>query len=389
MATKYKRGPRYSQGSPVVGLLAPSDEMAHELIARTLPHKGNLRDLSATLDRLSLLPWGFSRLTELGFALPPSFVEAADSRRRQYEEVGLVMERVLTAVLMANVRAGVTALPVKGPAMARRLHGDPGLRISGDLDLLVRRSQLEECLQVLNALGWTELRRTQNGFPHPLHVRAENPAGGFPIEVHWRLHWHDDVFSEDVVGRSSGSLAAEPSTGDELLMLILVFARDGCVTTRLLVDIRAWYRCYGDDGGTTVASAAVRYPKLARLLTVAEAIIRRRLSMPPAPVRDRPTVAEACARTIALAPPSRSRDQRRAEATAIDVLLAADGERLRVARLAAALGRSELDQAPDLGLHLGAKLHPAKTIARATYGVARGSLAGALHATPSGRGAGG
>lgn len=328
-------------------------------------------EMWAVLDGNSLLPWARSRLAALGIAVPDELERLARARQADYRELARMTDRVLMATLMSFTYADIPVIPVKGSDMARRLHGDASLRVSGDLDILIRRADLERALTTLNSLGWTQVRRTQNGFEHPLHVRASNPNGLLPIEVHWRIHWHEDRFSEDVVARGvNRSIAARPAATDELLILLMVFARDGCVTVRLLADLHAWYRSNGDDRGTTVHRAGMEYPELRRLLTCTERIVRRRLSMPSAPA-PRVDWAQRASMAIALAPPSRSVEQRNADATTIDVVMAARGRRLRVAYLAWSLGRSELPRA-ELGLSRGQSVvHAAKMVARGSWTLLR------------------
>ena len=48
-------------------------------------------------------------------------------------------------------------LPLKGPLLAQMLYGSPGLRQSGDLDLLVRRKDFERAQVLLKDLGFQPL----------------------------------------------------------------------------------------------------------------------------------------------------------------------------------------------------------------------------------------
>ncbi len=58
---------------------------------------------------------------------------------------------------------GVTAVPFKGPALAAAALGDPSLRRAGDLDLLVRREDVETTWSVLEALGYREVTEFEIG----------------------------------------------------------------------------------------------------------------------------------------------------------------------------------------------------------------------------------
>jgi Uncharacterised nucleotidyltransferase len=52
---------------------------------------------------------------------------------------------------------GLEVLPLKGPLLAQVLYGSPGLRQSGDLDLLVRREDFERAQVLLKDLGFRPL----------------------------------------------------------------------------------------------------------------------------------------------------------------------------------------------------------------------------------------
>jgi len=86
--------------------------------------------------------------------------------------------------------AGVEAMPFKGPAWSERLYGDVTLRLSVDLDLLVRREQVAAARQALLAGGFADdsrfneriLRRGWRGWGEIAMSDAEH-------DVHIDLHW--------------------------------------------------------------------------------------------------------------------------------------------------------------------------------------------------------
>ncbi|MER3458636.1 MAG: hypothetical protein C4309_08450, partial [Chloroflexota bacterium] len=50
--------------------------------------------------------------------------------------------------------ASIPAIVLKGPALALTIYPDPALRVIGDLDLLVRREQVEQAMAALHSLGY-------------------------------------------------------------------------------------------------------------------------------------------------------------------------------------------------------------------------------------------
>lgn len=95
----------------------------------------------------------------------------------------------LRRIMAAFAAGGVSAVAYKGPALAVRAYGDPGLRTFSDLDLLVHPAHLDGALDVLQAAGYESAYaftpaqdrafRAVDG-DYPLH----HPATGRLVEVH-------------------------------------------------------------------------------------------------------------------------------------------------------------------------------------------------------------
>jgi hypothetical protein len=157
------------------------------------------------------------------------------------------------------LREAIGAAPIllKGPVVAARLYGAPGLREYGDLDLLVPRSSLRHAVSALCDAGW-ELARAgktyaalgeplpgfAEDYGHELHlVRRFGPAE-VHLEVHWRIN--DDPISEAldhprlsaraVAIPELGDHAVVPAPVDELLVLATHLLGDGG-QTRLIKHV--------------------------------------------------------------------------------------------------------------------------------------------------------
>ncbi|HWR97642.1 MAG TPA: nucleotidyltransferase family protein, partial [Candidatus Methanoperedens sp.] len=89
-------------------------------------------------------------------------------------------------ILAALRAAGIAAIPLKGAVGALTLLGDEGLYAGGDIDLLVRRRDLESAIGTLWSLGYREgpvaLRDDLAASYHHCLVR-----GRFWVELHWNL----------------------------------------------------------------------------------------------------------------------------------------------------------------------------------------------------------
>jgi hypothetical protein len=92
----------------------------------------------------------------------------------------------LTTILRRLAGADVPAIPLKGPLLSARLFGDPTLRGSHDLDLLVPEDRMDDALAALSdeyAIHAAS-RRTRKGREH--HEGIRSPRTNRLVEVHWR-----------------------------------------------------------------------------------------------------------------------------------------------------------------------------------------------------------
>ncbi|MEJ5198456.1 MAG: nucleotidyltransferase family protein [Anaerolineae bacterium] len=106
---------------------------------------------------------------------------------------------IRSAVLLAGLeeildrlrRAGVSALLLKGAAVAERLYGDPALRPMNDLDLLIHEADVEKALAVLMACGYRTTRveeRPGIAIGYESEIALARPGLiGISVELHWRL----------------------------------------------------------------------------------------------------------------------------------------------------------------------------------------------------------
>ena len=134
-------------------------------------------------------------------------------RRHQREHAaharGLLRE--LQELLADLARAGIPALPFKGPALAELAYGSLAARLSGDLDLLVRPGDVGAVAAALEARGYVEQTLWRTGRPLDAaedawyrHVQAEyvflRPRDTLVVEPHWTLAPHPLAVAFDLDG---------------------------------------------------------------------------------------------------------------------------------------------------------------------------------------------
>lgn len=115
-------------------------------------------------------------------------VELRHIHRRATEHGRLLSSRLLQ-LLDAFSRAGVPVMTLKGPGLAQQLYGEPGMRDSLDLDLLVPSTHVDVAAQLLRARGyWLEPRLRYRSFRELAgrctEVRFRNERG-VAVDLRW------------------------------------------------------------------------------------------------------------------------------------------------------------------------------------------------------------
>ena len=119
--------------------------------------------------------------------------QALEAGRRQGAFLQLISLRVMA--MLAD--AGIRSIVLKGPLLGEAIYGDPGRRLSSDIDLLVAPEQLQPAVEVVRALGYDAPTDYVQDCGLPLlhfvlaHERGELP----PVELHWRVHWYERSFA--------------------------------------------------------------------------------------------------------------------------------------------------------------------------------------------------
>jgi hypothetical protein len=140
--------------------------------------------------------------------------------------------RQLRAIVAALGERGVPTIILNGPALAIDYYPDPALRPFADLDLLVRRRDRLDAVQVLLELGYTDVPgRSLDTLPA---AYLSPPPGGaaLPVDVHWECVGGpraselaaEEIWSRAVPAPSWGDSARTLAPEDLLLYLAATFA---------------------------------------------------------------------------------------------------------------------------------------------------------------------
>ena len=140
----------------------------------------------------------------------------------------LALAAELATLLRALADTGVACAPLRGAALAELLYGDACARPAGDVDLLVRRADLDAVEKTLGALGFRPVDR-RAGFAREFSYTLELARPGVVVEPHWTLAYppYADALDMDRVwarcrpGRVVGEPALLLSSESLLLNLCL------------------------------------------------------------------------------------------------------------------------------------------------------------------------
>lgn len=204
---------------------------------------------------LPLLATTMRRL-EAQVAIPQQWL--ARAQRRLYATMirNTTLADTLIEVLAAFQRAGAAGLPVKGLVLAETVYGGLALRSLGDLDVLVRPSDLTAARMALKELGFMQM--AEPGFEnahHPFHdppyYRPAN-GGDICLELHhglWATRFFslgtDALWARSRVARLHGADVRVLSPEDTLLHLAIHRSRSA-LRLRFVCDIAELLRQQSD-----------------------------------------------------------------------------------------------------------------------------------------------
>jgi Uncharacterised nucleotidyltransferase len=319
--------------------------------ARRRARRAQIERLAGEVDWSLLV--GLLRARRLLAVLGPRLLDLAGDRANG--EFALAVEEetasgcrrdALLALMSARIMAmlsdeGIRSSALKGPLLGEAIHGAPGRRQSGDIDLLVAAEQIEGAVEVVRRLGYRAPadHRSADGLPL-LHFALAHERGELPpVELHWRIHWYERAFARErlLPSRAERLAGWRPAPADELAALLLFYARDGLMGLRLATDLSAWWDAYGDRmPANALEELIAAYPELRRAIVVGALAAEMVVGLPAEWIvagAGEPSARERMALRMANPYPRSGTAQLHAEAGLVDWLVApAGGQREFVRR---------------------------------------------------------
>lgn len=161
---------------------------------------------------------------------PPEITSLLDAMFLRSAARNLLIGRQLESVLAAMQGAGIPVVLLKGQALGYTIYGDPAVRLSLDIDLLVKPGDVDGCDAVLRGLGYSCPVRHFTRSQSEVHHDSYSPSGpGVKIELHWTPSftfpmfpgdWLDKAFERKISIREGGFSWFTLDPVDHLIYLI-------------------------------------------------------------------------------------------------------------------------------------------------------------------------
>ena len=221
-----------------------------------------------------------------GGVLPDSERSEWRALSRAVTARSLRMTAVLVKVLAELDRAGVRALPYKGPALAQQLYGDPCLRHYVDLDVVVAPGDVQRALDCLQAVGWQAEQpiRTVGAAAYMAaeqEVSLSSACNETTLDLHWRIGRRfvadslpaGDVLRRAHVGELLGRPVLMPDQVDVALVMAVHAANHDWRLLEAVAALAAAFAALDDQGWRVLARRASAYG-CRRRVGVAVALVR-------------------------------------------------------------------------------------------------------------------
>jgi hypothetical protein len=166
-------------------------------------------------------------------ALPPDICASLrEDVTRLTETAGMMADALRHYLRLAETR-GLDTVVLKGLSVSVNIYGDPAVRPGGDIDLLVRRDQVQGSLEILEEMGlgrwWPHLLDDVYYDRHHLHQQRCTEDLELWFEVHWAFDHPYTLLTIDyeaLMDRATrGELLGEPvqdlAIPDFLLSLVV------------------------------------------------------------------------------------------------------------------------------------------------------------------------
>ncbi|HEY5021236.1 MAG TPA: nucleotidyltransferase family protein, partial [Gemmatimonadaceae bacterium] len=196
----------------------------------------------------------------------------------------------LVSVLRAFESEGIEAMPFKGPSLALLVYGNLSLRQFDDLDILVRRNDIERARRALSGIGFAPVLAYSDDQRASIqlsghHEQLVDASSGTTVELHWLLNHRaqsressERQWWENEQAVSIGGVAAHTLGRENLLLYLCMHGgKHGWARLAWLSDLAHALRAYPDADWSWIWRRG-RETGSTRMLTVGVGLARALLS---------------------------------------------------------------------------------------------------------------
>lgn len=217
-----------------------------------IPEDLDWERFEALLDQHRIQPLLIRGLRQMDGELVDAFpvLKKLRGQQNQYAMRSMTRLQALSRINAAFADAGIRMISMKGPLLAMELYGDPSLRTSRDLDLMVSEEDLPRAGEILREMGYALEPNPYATTPlrHKFYRLVEHEKhevynkGDICIELHWKSDYQAEQSFEELwqsreeqilLGRSIALMGPE----DRYPALMIHAAEHGFLRLRWLLDL--------------------------------------------------------------------------------------------------------------------------------------------------------
>jgi hypothetical protein len=167
------------------------DGVARGELAKSLEGFDDWQEFLARAEAHGVGPLVYYHLNAAGISVPGPALRALQGTYLRHRQAMRLRVRALVQIISALDRAGIESRVLKGAALAHLTYAEPGLRPMGDVDILMKSTQIRQAQAVLATMGFAS-PSSDNGTLPDKHVVVVGFIDGFPIKV----ELHHDLFQQ-------------------------------------------------------------------------------------------------------------------------------------------------------------------------------------------------
>src|SRR5690349_20348146 len=166
-------------------------------------------------------------------SIPPDAQKLIREQTERYERSAHKLGEALTTYLRSAETRGINTIVLKGLWLCEKIYHVPSMRPGGDIDILVRRKDVDDCLRLLAEQGidefWPNLLKDEYFTRHHLHQQRSTQDLNIWFEIHWALDHpytlltvdYESIFERAKPAQLLGAPIQEMSIPDLLLSLAI------------------------------------------------------------------------------------------------------------------------------------------------------------------------